>query len=181
MDDNIGVVEMNWHNTWAQQQPQPFVTQPSANPLDALNQDQLLMKWQEAKDALARAKEIEMDLRKYIVGRAFPQPTEGTNTLELGGGYELKAAIKYHYKLDPDLSKVEQALDDIAGMGNEGAFIADRLVKWSADFLLTEYRKLQEPDATDIQKKIKARIDAVLTITDAAPSLEIKSPKEKKK
>ena len=159
----------------------PKQVEPESSPYDAMTQDQVLIKWNELKKAVETAKEAEMDMRKYIVKRAFPDGKEGTNTAALGNGYELKAGIKKNYKLDTDLDNVEKALDDIEKMGNEGAFIAERLVKWSADFLLTEYRKLEAEDATDIQKKIKARIDSILTITDAAPTLEIKEPKKAKK
>lgn len=187
---------MNWNTnqTWPNNQssnnadvsldkpwPNPnTIIPPSLNPLDQLSQDQLLVKWQETKDAIEVAKAAEMTMRKYIVSRAFPNATEGTNTVELGAGYSLKAVKKFNYNLDTDLEKVEQALDDIAKMGNEGTFLAERLVKFEAKFLLTEYRKLCTDDATDIQKKIKKRIDQVLTITDASPNLEIKGPKIKK-
>lgn len=162
-------------NNWLPDPPNPLAR------FDAMSRDEVLIEWEHLKDQLSKAKEAEMQMRKYIVSRAFPDATEGTNTLELGNGYQLKAVTKFNYNLDPDLDKVEAALGEIAGMGNEGAFIADRLVKWEASFLLTEYRKLQEDDATDIQKQIKKRIDQVLTITDAAPQLEIKEPKVKKK
>ncbi len=150
------------------------------NPLDNLTQDELLMRWQELKNDVEKAKAVEIEMRKYIVSRAFPDKHEGTNTQELGNGYQLKAVVKYNYNLDPDLDRVEAVLDRIASMGNEGSFVAERLVKWSASFLLTEYRELQKDDATEIQKAIKKEIDSVLTITDAAPTLEIKEPKKKK-
>ena len=151
------------------------------NKYDAMGRDEVLIEWQRLQTELANAKVAEMEMRRYVVKRAFPDATEGTNKVELGNGYELKATVKYNYNLDTDLDKVEAALNKIAVMGNEGAFIADRLVKWSASFLLTEYRKLQELDATNIQKAIKKEIDAVLLITDAAPSLEIKAPSKAKK
>lgn len=165
---------------WPLTSNQPLVQSASTNPLDAMTQDQVLLKWKDLQEAVTKAKEAEMEMRKYIVKRAFPQPKEGMNNLDLGQGYILKAGVAFNYNLDPDLQKVEAALDNIALMGNEGAFIASRLVKWSADFLLTEYRPLQAEDATDIQKKIKLEIDKVLTITDKAPTLEIKEPKAKK-
>lgn len=167
---------MSWSNSWggsheaAGPTSQANVVKP-ANPWDALNQDQLLMLHKEKQDKLAEVKNDEMVLRKYIVNRAFPTKQEGVNTLDLGGGYELKAGVKFNYKLDPDNLKVEDALDELAKLGNEGSFIADRLVNWSASLSLTEYRKL-EPQ----YKKI---IDKVVTITDAAPTLEIKEPKKK--
>jgi len=150
------------------------------NPLDSLSQDQVLLKWQQAKDALAKAKDFELELRKYVVSRAFPDRTEGMNTIELGAGYALKAGVKFNYTLDSDNAKVEAALDAIAKVGNQGSFIADRLVVWRASFLLTEYRELCKDDATEDQKVIRRIIESVLTITDAAPTLEIKAPKDKK-
>lgn len=168
---------MNWStgNSWTS--PWPTITK---NEWDDLGRDELLIKHQELKTELEQLKQKELDLRKYIVKRAFPNATEGTNTLELGSGYELKIGVKFNYKLDPDLDKVENTLKRIAAMGNEGSFVADRLVGWTANFHLTEYRKLQADDATDIQKAMKKEIDAVLVITDAAPTLDIKAPKAKK-
>ncbi len=66
---------------------------------DNQSRDQLLMAWQASKDALTKAKEAELDLRKYVVSRAFPAPKEGVNTLELGEGYKLKASVKFNYKM----------------------------------------------------------------------------------
>src|ERR1700733_10667740 len=98
---------MNWNSNWGPLPgtvpgdatyipPQPINRQqPPVNPWDALNQDQLLMLWDGKKKALFDVKKAEMELRKYIVSRAFPSATEGTNTLELGNGYSLKAGVKF--------------------------------------------------------------------------------------
>lgn len=159
------------------------VSPPTAplNPLDAMNEDALLMLWADKKKAIQEAQEDEMTLRKYIVGRAFPQKQEGMNTKELGAGYQLKAAIKYNYNL-ADNAKVEECLNHISDLGNEGPFIADRLVSWKPSFLLTEFRQLQEAkdrgDARAVQ--ILNIVNKMLTITEAAPTLEIKAPKVKK-
>lgn len=154
----------------------------SLNPLDDLSEDQLLMLWDQKKKAIEIAKEEEMDLRKYIVGRAFPKKDEGMNTKELGNGYQLKAAIKYNYNL-ADNDKVEECLNKITALGNSGAFIADRLVSWKPNFLLTEYRQLVEDKdkGSKFAEQCLTIITDMLTITEAAPSLEIKEPKAKKK
>ena len=166
---------------WPAAQPaQPSPVQ-SSNPLDAMSEDQLLMLWDSKKKAIEVAKEEEMDLRKYIVGRSFPKKAEGTNTKELGNGYQLKAGIKYNYNL-ADNDTVEDCLSRIAKIDNTGAFIADRLVSWKPNFLLTEYRALVE-DKEKGSKSAEAILNIVnqmLTITEAAPSLEIKKPKGKK-
>jgi len=177
-------IKMNWPvnptAAWPQAQATPWPS-ASSNPLDAMNEDQLLMLWDEKKKAIELAKEAEMDLRKYIVDRAFPKKHEGMNTKELGNGYSLKAAVKYNYNL-ADNDKVEDCLNRIAALGNSGSFIADRLVSWKPSFLLTEYRQLVEDKGKGdkVAENILNIVNEMLTITEAAPSLEIKEPKAKK-
>lgn len=177
---------MNWSNSWGDkpvsQTVEAQALPSNANPLDALDQDQLLMKHQKMQADLAALKAEELELRKYIVNRAFPQKQEGTNTLELGAGYELKAVVKFNYRLaDNDI--VEKTLQLIAEVGNEGPFIADRLVSWTPNFLKTEYTKLQEDAAAGNEnaKRILKLTEVMLEITDAAPTLTIKAPKGDKK
>jgi len=64
-----------------------------------------------------------------------------------------------------------------------GPFIADRLVSWKPTFLLTEYRQLCEDEAKGdkFAKSVLNIVNEMLTITEGAPSLEIKEPKVKKK
>jgi hypothetical protein len=153
----------------------------SLNPLDAMNEDALLMLWQQKKDAIETAKAEEMELRKYIVRREFPKPVEGTNSKPLGdSGYQLKAVVKYNYNL-ADNDKVEECLNHISALGNEGPFIADRLVSWSPSFKLVEYRKLcEDKDKGDTRAiKILNIINDMLTISEATPTLDIVAPKAK--
>lgn len=173
---------MNWQNSW--NDTKPTNPEPSAFPeWDSKDRDAVLLEWQRLKDQLAKLKEIELEFRKYVVKRNFPNPDEGTNSLELGNGYTLKAGIKFNYKL-ADNDTVEKGLEDIAKIGNQGAFIADRLISWTPNFLLTEYRQLQE-EADKGSADAKAILNIIatfLTIDDkAAPTLEIKEPKGKKK
>ena len=197
---------MNWNVQWpgAQDTHAPIAQANAIEPAklddpisDAMKQrlaaeklpqtpDGILMLWQRTQDILRKAKEDEMDIRKTAVKVYVPKPVEGTNTVELGEGFKLKAVVKYNYNLDPDNAKVEAALDEIAALGNEGPFIAERLIKWSPAFLLTEYRLLQD----DVENKDNARhefakkvlkiLEKILTLTDAAPTLTISEPKAKK-
>ena len=175
---------MNWQSSWSQPVNSADTANVSSNvnqnPLDALNQDDLLLLHKQMQDDLSMLKAKELELRKYIVNRAFPSKTEGTNTLELGSGYELKAVVKYNYKLASN-DVVEKVLSDISAIGNEGPFVADRLVSWTPNFLKTEYTKLQEDAASGNEnaKKILKLTEAMLEITDAAPTLTIKAPKIK--
>ncbi len=171
-----------WPTNPAQQWPQsPAQPWPSSNPLDAMNEDQLLMLWQQKKLAIETAKVEELDLRKYIVKREFPKADEGMNNKDLGSGYTLKAGIKYNYNL-ADNDTVEATLDKLSKLGNAGSAISDRLVSWKPNFLLTEYRQLQEEKEKGSQFAVDALniINGMLTITEAAPTLEIKEPRSKK-
>lgn len=159
-----------------------WTTNPTpANQLDAMSQDDLLMLWDRKKKAIEIAKEEEMDLRKYIVSRAFPKKEEGINNLDLGNGYVLKAGIKYNYNL-ADNDAVDAGLNKIASIGNNGPFIADRLVSWKPNFLKTEYNQLLEEKSKGDKSAIEILniVNSFLTITEAAPSLEIREPKAKK-
>lgn len=180
-DEYLAGIQQRWPTT---QSPNPPAINTSwstqANPWDALSQDELLVKHIALKEAVDKAKEAEMELRKYIVNRAFPEKKEGMNTLELGEGYQLKATVKFNYNL-ADNDTVEKTLDKIAKIGNDGAFIAERLVGWTPSFHLTEYRNLVEAaPSSAVAQEILAAIGEMLIITDAAPELKIKEPKVKK-
>ena len=110
-----------------------------------------------------------MALRKAIFEVQFPNHSEGTARVPLGNGYQLKAVGKLNYKLDNKDGATEKALEELETAGNEGKFLADRLVKWSPELSITEYRKLDP--------QYKVIIDKVLTINPGAPTLEIEEPK----
>lgn len=162
--------------------PKPINSTPSAFPAwDKADKDEVLAHWESLKTSLAKLKEEELAFRKYVVSRAFPTANEGTNTVELNNGYKLKAVVKYNYKLSEN-KIVEEGLDKLAKIGNNGAFIADRLVSWTPNFLLTEYREIQKQAEEGLleAKSMLQIIDTFLTITDAAPTLDIVEPKVKK-
>ena len=167
---------------WDQSQGKSEWPELKANPLDSMNEDQLLLLWQDKKNAIERAKVEEMDLRKYIVAREFPKKEEGTTRKDLGNGYQLKAVIKYNYTLAAN-DIVEECLDHIALLGNEGPFIADRLVSWKPNFLKTEYTALLERKDKGDERAIKILdiVNKMLTIKEAAPELDIIEPKKVKK
>ena len=138
-----------------------------------------IMAWQKAKDALATAAETEAALRRKVYAEGFPEPKEGVNNLDLGGGYTLKATRKINYNLKETKEGAETsaALDAIEHIGNEGEFIAQRIVTWKPSLSVSEYKKLDVTNPT--HKKIKDIIDGVLTTSDGMPTLEVVYPKAK--
>lgn len=139
--------------------------------------DVLLVQWMDAQKALAEAKDKEAKLRTAVVDFAFdPTKEKGTERIELGNGYEAKAVKKLNYgfvknaatgKIDKDA--IDFALDEIEESDPAGKLIAERLVKWTPELSLTEYKQLNAVQ--------KAAIDKVIVTTPGMPSLEIIEPK----
>lgn len=155
--------------------------------LPPMTRDQALVEWDKAKKMKAAAEEREMQLRKFCVAilpqtMAMAQPlTEGTNNFELGNGYVAKAVIKFNRKLDSDTKKVQACADAMTRVSNEGGFIADRLFNWKVDISVTELKKLEEEAKLSLpHRQMLELVNGVLTMSPAAPTLEIKEPKAKR-
>lgn len=161
---------------WTQTPPAELV---KGTPEWIEERDKLLKAWEDSKVQLELAKAAEMDLRKAFVKFAFSvDKLEGTERIPLHNGYEAKAVKKLNYVLVSPVEgvavvdAVDQALTEIESMAPEGKFIAERLIKWSCDLSISEYRGL---DA-----KFKAVIDKVIETREGAPTLEIVPPKGQK-
>lgn len=142
---------------------------------ETANRDAKILAWEAAVKALAAAKDAEAALRKEVLAEAFafdPEALrEGTENFELGNGYKLKAVFKISRNLNNENEAVDKVLSKIEKTGPEGAFIAERLVKWKPELSVTEYKKLPE--------KFKKLFDEVVTSKEAMPSLELVAPKSK--
>lgn len=163
----------------------PHIQTLLANENLSVDKDGLLMLQQRHKHLLDYYKDSEMELRKLCIPFLLEKPKEGVNNVELGNGFTAKVGIAYNYKLDESNEKIENTLETVARISNEAGFIADRIITWEAHFHVGEYRKLQEDaESTDAMISGNARsilkaLEAVLTITDKAPTLDVKEPKSK--
>lgn len=144
---------------------------------DKLSDDLLLAHWEGAKKDFAQAKDDEMVLRMAVGKRFFPTPKEGTQHRILPDGRDLKLVFKLSYNLGK-YEDVKQAQLRMIAAGNEGPFLADRLIKFSADCSVSEYRKLDDEvkkgNGTAIE--VMNALNTVLTIKPGAPTLEIGEP-----
>lgn len=120
--------------------------------------------WYTLKQQMETIKEREAELRKKIFAAYFTEAHEGTNKLELQGGYTLNGKRVISRTIDkgamvsltPELQAAGIRLDDI--------------VEWKPSLKLSMYRKL-----TEEQTKL---FDQILVIKDGMPGLEIVAPKE---
>jgi hypothetical protein len=168
---------------WSQTPQQELV---KGSPEWLAERDRILAAWEKAKVDLEKAKADEMDRRKEFVKFAFDnEKLSGTERIPLSNGYEAKAVKKLNFKFVSDVEGVEAldaldaALTEIENVGPEGKFVAERLVRWSADLSLTEYKLLEKGGEFGV--KVKSIIDRVIETTEGAPTLEIIPPKDKRK
>lgn len=135
---------------------------------------ELIKSWNEAKLTLEAAKKLEMELRSKVIESEFVNHKEkGTENVELGAGYKLKAVFKQSITFvnSNKEGEVEKALTKLEKMGSEGAFIAERIVRWKPELSVTEYDKLDT--------KYRKVIDEIIVTKPATPSLELVEPKVK--
>jgi len=101
----------------------------------------IALDWIRLDADLRSLKREEAEKRAELVLAAFPGGlAEGTNTAEISGGYVVKAVARSTPKLDADL--VRAALGKLAALGEAGALLAGRLIKWKPDLSLSEWKKL---------------------------------------
>lgn len=131
--------------------------------------DALILTWQESQKALAKAKEAEAVNRQAVIALFNAAPdASGVQNIDLGSGYKLKATFKLNHKISGDVTKM---LDKLEKSGDEGKFIAERLVKFKPELALTEYKNL--PD------KLRKLVDEFIVTSPALPSVELVEPKSK--
>lgn len=135
--------------------------------------DQLIADWSEKAKQLAIAKAAEAEARMTLLTVLYGFSTEaersGTENIELGNGYKLKAVFKMTPKLDNTGDKVDSMLAALEAMGAAGQLIAARLVKWSPELSITEYKQLPP--------EMKVVVDAITTFKPATPAVELVVPK----
>lgn len=141
---------------------------------------ELLTTWQNTLPGLAEAKAAvaaERAARDALVAHVFKDDAPGTHNFVLPKGWTLKYVRSIEYKMDktpadPNVptgpTKTDAMLDKLEALGNDGAFIAERIVKFTPELSVTEYKKL-----TPEQKAI---VDGVVTSKDSAPELKLVPP-----
>lgn len=156
---------------------------------DAATENEIVL-WLDAKRIAVAAVEAEREARAALTAKLFPTPKKGTQRFPLPRGYALKLVQSYKYdlcKTDADGVKLErdeinrrvdELIDALEMLGSEGASMAARLVKWSAELSGSEYEKLDIEFPT--QAEIKRLIDEQLVISPASPQLEFEVPKAAK-
>jgi len=148
-----------------------WVTGPAAvKQLSNQERDVLLMEWMNIATQIKQLSDRETALRKQIVDGVFGIADEtGTQRIELGNGWNLKAVKTRNYSVDKDHDKVEKI---IAGL----PVLLKDLFKKKYELATGEYKKLAEGKSQEEQNLLQT-VNAVITYKPGMPSLEVEPPK----
>lgn len=130
-----------------------------------------LTEWHNALEAAIQVKSViekEQALRKEVASLFFPNPKEGTNTVDLAGGFKLKLTYKIDRKLD------EAALPTIQQQLREFGVNPDPLVTMKPDLDTKAYKSLVQ-----VNKDAASIFGQCIISKPASPTLEIVPPKSK--
>lgn len=146
----------------------PYINLAPDSPEWKAVRDRLIAEWESEKLQLDKHKTKELELRKRIVDFAFShEKVSGTERVSLGNGYEAKAVKYLNYSFTSVIA-LRRAVEVLIASGEEGRFIASRLIKWKAELIVNEYKLLSDEH--------RAIIDAVLVVKEGTPTLEIVKP-----
>lgn len=148
--------------------------------------NQLIQEWRDAQAAAKIAVEAERGLRASLANMLFPEPVEGTNTYDLGGGgYSIKMDYSFSYEICKEpgkrithevyVDKVDALQSAVEATGPEGKLLAERLFKWKPELSASEFKKLDETQP--IQALIKQLITEQLTTKPDSPQVKFVEPK----
>jgi hypothetical protein len=152
------------------------MTKSKAVTLNA-EQLELLKNWYEQDNQLKAIKKTEFTLRQQVVNKCGfdPAKLEGSQTLDIGGGWKLKAIKVQTYKVENDKGEAMVALNIIGGAtGANRPDLAQRLVDWKPMLSVTTYKEIQP--LIDQIPGLKEALSAAITIKPGSPQLELVAP-----
>jgi hypothetical protein len=126
-----------------------------------------VQKWRAADEELTRARNTEAELRTAAIAAVWPKGLGmGTTNHVLCDGSTLKGVVRREAKVDQTLIRAAEA--KLRKLGEAGALLADRLIRWTADASVSEFDKLDTRSRRLVSKAI--------AIVLARPSLKLVPP-----
>lgn len=136
--------------------------------LPGMTRDDKILAWAKNAELLKAVKNVEMAQRKEIFGDIFPDPKTGTNTLDLGAGYKLKAVHGYETKLEATTFALLQP--EIEKLGDAAKAELAEAVKFTPALVAKGYKAMSE--------EVKELFDECLVTKPKSVSMELVVPKK---
>lgn len=191
MTDWQGTAQSGWSQPTPQVAAEVEVAAEPERQLTVEEKNAKIRLWLDFKVKAEAAVEAERNIRADVTKALFPTPKKGTQRYVSPEGFgSIKLVHGWTYTLGdrekigedglkvPIKDQVDNVLTAIEGLGERGVVLADRLVKWKPELVVSEYEALaMSNDPVDAQAK--AFIDAILTVKEASPQLAFEPPKAK--
>lgn len=122
--------------------------------------EQVLEKWQAAKDLANKASKMERELRLALFSGAVPTPKEGVNNVELANG----RICKFTYKINRTVAQeqVPAVLEQLRQLGHNDT---DKFLKPKYELVKRGY------DADPAARRV---LDEAITSRPGLPTLEVR-------
>jgi hypothetical protein len=143
-----------------------------------------LQKWAELNEQLKTIKKQEAELRKEVISEMFPtHKVEGTENVEIGEDWKLKATFKQTYEWEKGRDFSFNLLDSEAGKDLTELWVKLSDLPDSDTILKTLFKVKIEFNATSYKKllpTVQEIINPYIVVKEASPSLDLVAPKEVK-
>jgi hypothetical protein len=142
-----------------------------------LSRDEQILLWDRLRQVTKQLGDIESDLRKKIIADNFDsERVDGTETVQLGAGWSLKATKSQTYK-------VTGKNDDVMSVECELPNWLEELFRWKSEISISKYKQLVStvngnPDDQQSAELLK-KIDSLIEVKPGSPQLVLQPPKEK--
>lgn len=126
--------------------------------------DALTAEWWSVSQSLDAIKARELELRKELFARQFPNPVEGSaeNKVQLGDGWILQADYKINRTVD-------DAVVSALMQGDNTRALAQKVFRYKPELNLKDFKALSPEE--------RALISEAVTEKPGTPALSIKLPK----
>jgi hypothetical protein len=135
-----------------------------------------ISQWKTLVEWMADAKPKEHALRQTLVEKCGFDVTklEGSETLEIGWGYKLKAIKTQSYKATNEQGQMEQLLSALHAIDPESI---NGFIKWVPEISVTHYKDVILPLVAK-NPQLNQFLSACITIKPGMPQLEMIPPKK---
>lgn len=157
---------------------------PARETILAIEMSAKLTEWKKVKVELNAAKAKEAELRKDLVLALFnTNVDDGTETLNIGNGWKLKAIKSLDYKAENDNVALD-ALEDLMCRFPGGGQMFEELIRFKPEVSVTAYKTALSIWLNTLEAStrmfVSAAITDVITIKPASTQLELVDPNVKK-
>lgn len=153
----------------------PVQAAPTAHYTVPQDHTQLITEWKQAADQLKEIKGKENALRQALVSQMFDaMKLEGTEAVDIGWGYKLKAVKEMNYTATDKEGEVQAVIEALSSRGAEE--LADGLFRYKPEVNVVPYRKVLSMAMEHNDTQFMELLHKAIMVKPGMPRLELVPP-----